>query len=73
MAQAHTDKSYEMAGRGGKKQDGAGHSGGTRQKGGQGEQGRSGSKSDGRGSTNKGAGSGQKSGQPGGERRRSTK
>ena len=58
-----------MGGRGGKNQGGSGHVGGTRQKGGEGAEGQSGAKSEGRGETNKGAGSGHKSGQPGGERR----
>lgn len=53
---------------GGRKQGGSGHSGGTRQKGGEGARGESGAKSEGRGTTNKGAGSGHKSGKPGGER-----
>ncbi len=65
--------SYALAGRNGEKQQGAGHSGGTRQKGGEGRKGPSGHKSEGRGTGNKGAGSGQKSGQPGGERRRSAR
>ena len=53
---------------GGKNQGETGHVGGTRQKGGQGERGESGAKSEGRGTTNKGAGDGKKSGTPGGER-----
>jgi hypothetical protein len=53
---------------GGKNQGGSGHVGGTRQKGGQGERGGSGAKSEGRGTTNKAAGDGKKSGKPGGER-----
>ncbi len=54
-------------------QGGSGHVGGTRQKGGEGTVGPSGHKSEGRGTGNKGAGSGHKSGQPGGERRNRSK
>ena len=50
------------------KQGVAGNSSGTRHKGGQGERGGSGAKSEGAGTGNKGAGDGKKSGTPGGER-----
>ena len=71
MTDGFEKAAVQAAGKG--DQGGSGHSGGTRQKGGTGARGPSGHKSEGRGTGNKAAGSGHKSGKPGGERLDSTK